>query len=86
MWWMQNRRPKEWAVDPKAARITIDLSAALNGAEGLAHAMAQILGAMGRGEISPGQAAEFARVVEVAGSSLERNTIANEVKLLEGPK
>ena len=86
--WLACRKPHEWPRDPKGAHVTIDLTGALDGPEGLAKAMAALLAAMGRGEITVSQAQEMAKVIEFAGASIERNQIAERVKVLEieGPK
>jgi hypothetical protein len=88
MWFLQNRKPKDWAAAPRDARFSIDLGQALQGAEGLTKAMAAILDALGQGLISAGQAQDMARVVTAAGDSIERGALAANVEILklEGPK
>jgi hypothetical protein len=81
--WLACRQPHKWPRDPKGAHVTIDLTGALDGPEGLAKAMAELIGAMGRGEIAVSQAQDMAKVIEAAGASIERNTIAKAVEMLE---
>jgi hypothetical protein len=48
--------------------------------------MASLLSAMGQGLITADQATSMAKVIDAAGASIERNTLAQDVKLLEGSK
>ena len=73
----------ERIAPPRKGRpVVLDLPAILTAAD-LAGAQAVAVAAMGRGDISPDEAADVARVLEDVGASIERRDLEARIAELE---
>jgi hypothetical protein len=84
--WLSNRRPKEWALNPRGARKALDFGNLDGSARSIADASVHVLRLMAAGELSVEEGQAAGAVLQAAARAIETGQLEAQVIELENPK